>query len=147
MKIYTSYWYQVRNFPRNLVGLNSTIWPPKYRPLGKDSPGVIVVDCPPLKPGAACEGLCDGHCAIKHPHDCKFLQVYRSQLDNINLEDFLTHLEKLAAAIKEGEGIEDEINFAIIVFEKPSNLCSERQAIWGWGGMCGLDIKEWQPNI
>lgn len=29
MNLYTSYWAMVRNFPKNLVGLNTTMWPPK----------------------------------------------------------------------------------------------------------------------
>ena len=80
MKIYTSYWAQVRNFPKNLVGLNTTVWPPKWRPLGQDKRGVIVIDCPPLKPGKECEGLCRGACEPAHPDDCTFLKVYYDQL-------------------------------------------------------------------
>ena len=76
MKFYTSYWAKVKVFPRNLVGLNTTVWPPKWRPLGKDKRGVIIVDCPPFKPGKKCEGLCNGKCSIKRPDKCAFLQTY-----------------------------------------------------------------------
>ena len=89
MKLYTSYWAQVRNFPRNLVGLNTTVWPPKWRPLGQDKNGVWVVDCWPLKPGAACEGLCAGKCEPKHPKDCEFLKVYKGQLDYLNFDTYI----------------------------------------------------------
>ena len=99
MRIYTSYWAQLRNFPRNLVALSTTVWNPKWRPLGKDKRGVIAIDCPPLKPGRECEGLCHGDCKNPNPETCKFLQVYYDQLCKIDFNDFLQHLEKLKLQI------------------------------------------------
>lgn len=141
MKIYTSYWAQVRNFPKTLVGLNTTVWPPKWRPLGKDKNGVIVIDCPPLKPGPACEGLCNGKCNPKHPKDCKFLSVYQKQLDAIDFEGFMNSLKKLRDKICADEGY-DDVDFALIVFETPQNNCSERLPLWIWLQMNGIDPKE-----
>ena len=139
MKLYTSYWAQVRNFPQNLVGLNTTVWPPKWRKLGKDNNGVWVIDCPPLKPGAACEGLCNGKCANKTAPNCKFLQVYREQLAAIDKSAFMSKLEQLKAQIEEGENL-NNIDFAFIVFETPKNKCSERWAIQDW---LGNEVSEW----
>ena len=143
LKLYTSYWAQVKNFPTNLIGLSTCHWNPKWRPIGQDKRGVWVIDCPPFKPGLQCEGLCNGKCNPKHPDDCKFLEVYRNQLDDIDVNDFLSHLEKLAKKFEENEGLHN-IDFALLVYEAPSNPCSERIAIQGWGGMTGLEIKEWQ---
>ena len=144
MKLYTTYYYQIRNFPPNLIGLSTAMWPPKYITLGKkDNRGILVIDCPPLKPGTACNGLCNGKCNPKHPDDCEFLKTYRKQLDNIDVENFLDHLEKLAAKIQTNEGLTD-VDFAAIVFEAPQNPCSERVALQAWGAFCGLDIKEWK---
>lgn len=145
MKLYTSYWAQIRNFPPTLVGLNTTMWPPKWRPLGQDKRGVWVIDCPPFKPGLQCEGLCNGKCSPKHPEDCEFLKTYRNQLDDIDVEEFLTKLEKLANKFKENEHL-DEVDFALIVYEAPQNLCSERQSILEWGAFTGLEIHEWTPT-
>ena len=113
MKFYTSYWARVRDFPTNLVGLNTTVWPPHWRPLGKDNNGVIVVDCPPFKPGEKCAGLCDGKCAKKHPEDCLFLRTYRQQLEDEITPDFFQSLNDLADRIKNGEHL-DDIDFAFI---------------------------------
>lgn len=143
MKIYTSYWAQVRNFPKNLVGLNTTVWPPKWRPLGQDKRGIIVVDCPPLKPGIECEGLCAGKCNPKHPEDCTFLKVYYEQLCKINFNDFLQSLEKLKLQIEEGEVL-DDVSFALIVFESPTNYCSERWKLQKWLKENGVEVEEWQ---
>lgn len=140
--IYTSYWAQVKNFPTNLVGLNSTIWPPKWRPLGKDNRGVWVIDCPPIKPGAQCNGLCNGKCSPKHPQDCDFLKNYYDQLHEIDFNDFLNRLARLGTKIKEGENL-DSIDFAIIFFETPQNPCSERAMIQKWFKENDCEIKEW----
>lgn len=142
MRLYTSYWAQVRFFPKNLVGLNTTIWPPKWRPLGKDKRDVIVLDCPPLKPGAECEGLCRGTCEPKHPEDCKFLEVYYNQLTKIDINKFCNNLSRLHNQICKDEGY-DDLDFALIVFETPTNKCSERWPLQKWLKNNGIEIEEW----
>lgn len=145
MKFYTSYWAQVRNFPKNLVGLNTTVWLPKWRPLGKDKRGVIVVDCPPFKPGEKCEGLCNGKCDPKHPKNCAFLQTYYQQLEDEITPSVFTSINNLAEKIKAGEQL-DDVDFAFIVFESPTNPCSERVAIQKWFNSHNILIEEWEPN-
>ena len=142
MKLYTSYWAQVRNFPKTLVGLNTTVWPPKWRPLGKDARGVIVIDCPPLKPGVACEGLCNGKCSPKHPQDCEFLNVYQRQLNEIDFNQFMNSLQKLHDKICADEGFED-VDFALIVYETPQNHCSERWPLQSWLRYYNIQVEEW----
>lgn len=142
MKLYTSYWAQVRNFPRNLVGLNTTIWPPRWRPLGKDKNNVLVIDCSPLKPGKECSGLCNGKCDPKHPEDCKFLEAYYNQLKHIELNHFQYQLQKLHDDICTGENLED-VDFAFLVYETPQNPCSERAMIQKWFHENGMEIEEW----
>ena len=142
MRLYTSYWAMVRFFPKNLVGLNTTVWPPKWRPLGKDKRDVIVLDCPPLKPGAECEGLCRGTCEPKHPEDCKFLEVYYNQLTKIDINKFCNNLSRLHNQICKDEGY-DDLDFALIVFETPTNKCSERWPLQKWLKNNGIEIEEW----
>ena len=145
MKFYTSYWAMVRNFPKNLIGLNTTIWPPRWRPLGQDKHGIWVIDCPPFKPGSACDGLCNGKCYPKHPQDCTFLQTYKKQLNNEITPNFFISLNNLAEKIKKGENL-DDIDFAFIVFEKYHNPCSERWPIQEWFKEHNISIEEWQPK-
>ena len=145
MKLYTSYWAQVRKFPKNLVGLNTTIWPPKYRPLGQDNRGVWVIDCPPVKPGPQCEGLCNGKCEVKHPNDCKFLDTYHEQLMAIDFDKFMKQLQSLYNKICKDEQL-DDIDFAFIFFEKYDNICSERWPLISWLHYYSIDVKEWFPE-
>ena len=140
MKIYTSYWAMVRNFPTNLIGLNTTVWPPKYRPLGTDARGVTVLNCKPLIPGRECEYLCRGKCEPPHPQDCAFLQTYRKQLDRINFNEFYSYMEQLSKKYNNAD-------FAFIVFEPPTRLCSERIPIQNWFRDNKIEIEEWKLNI
>jgi hypothetical protein len=110
--------------------------------MGKDKRGVICVDCPPFKPGRECDGLCNGNCNPKHPEDCAFLKTYKAQLDKINITQFQNSLGILASKIIEQEKISN-IDFALIVYETPSNPCSERVAIQQWGKENNLKIEEW----
>ena len=143
MKLYTSYYYQIRNFPSNLIGLSTAIWPPKYIKLGeKDKRGVLVIDCPPLKPGVSCEGLCNGKCNPKHPQDCAFLQAYSKQLNKLNFKYFMFQLFNLHERIAYDSDIKD-FDFAFIFFEKYDNPCSERWAVQTWLKNHDVKIQEW----
>ena len=146
MKIYTSYFAQLRKFPPNLVGLSTAVWNPRWRPMGKDARGVICVECPPFKPGHSCSGLCNGKCNPKHPDDCEFLKVYKAQLDKLNIHSIQESLGKLATQIAQDEKLQD-INFAFLVYETPTNPCSERVAIQQYFKEHGIECKEWQPDI
>lgn len=146
MKLYTSYWAQVRHFPINLVGLNTTVWPPKYRPLGTDARGVTVLNCKPLIPGKDCEYLCRGPqiCGEMNPertpYNCPFLNTYRKQLDKINFPEFYSYMKELSKKY-------DNADFAFIVFEPPTRECSERRIIQQWIQDNGFDIEEWQRSM
>lgn len=142
MKIYTSYFAQLRNFPPNLVGLSTCRYNPKWLNPNRDKKGAIWLDVPPLKPGRECDGLCNGKCAPKHPNDCDFLKMYRKQLDKIDFKRFIEHLETLAKTIQLGENLE-EVDFAFLVYEKYDNPCSERVVIQQWFKDNGMEIKEW----
>lgn len=146
MKIYTSYFAQLRNFPRNLIGLSTAHWNPKWRPMGKDKRGVICVDCPPFKPGRECNGLCNGSCNPKHPEDCAFLKAYKAQLDKINIIGLQESLSRLANQISKDEKIK-KIDFAFLVYETPQNPCSERGPIQQYFKEHGIRCEEWQPNV
>lgn len=142
MKIYISYFAQMRNFPKNLVSLSTATYNPKWLPLGHDKQGHIWLDIPPLKPGYSCNGLCDGKCEPKHPQDCAFLQEYRKQLDKLDIHEIIDKLTQLKIDIETVEGL-DDVKFAILVYETPENCCSERIILKQWFEDNGLELEEW----
>ena len=128
MQIYTSYFYQIRNFTPNLIPVSTALSDPAwYRPpQGKeyyiDKRGIvcglryeplIVRDIPPLCP---CpyqgEGL---------PH-CDFLREYRRSLYQKDKEKILKAFEFCLNKFNADTII-------LIVYEAPDNPCSERKAL------------------
>ena len=148
MKLYTSYWVQVRNFPKNLVALSTVVWEPKwYNVGGIDKNGIISLRCPPLRPGANCDGLCNGKCQPKHPKDCAFLREYRKQLDAIDFNEFMEHLLDLRARLCADFPKIEDFDFAFIFFEKYDNPCSERWPVQDWLRAHGIEVEEWKKAI
>lgn len=144
MNLYTSYWAQVRNFPKNLVVLSTVVWEPKwYKVGGIDKNGIISLRCPPLIPGEQCEGLCNGKCNPKHPKDCTFLQTYSKQLEAIDFNDFIDKLLDLRARLLDDFPDIDDFDFAFVFFEKYDNPCSERWPVQDWFKQHGVEIIEW----
>lgn len=149
MKIYTSYFYQIRYFPKNLVPLSTCVWPPKYfgtpTTYFKDKRGVLCgLDIPPLKPGPSCNTLCVGKGCSKHPDSCEFLKKYYDQLTSLQFSSIIKSLQGLKERIEEGEKLQN-VDFALIFYETPSNPCSERRIVQKWFKENGMEIKEWLP--
>lgn len=142
MKFYTSYFAQMRNFPLNMIGFSTAIWEPKYITYGRSQNGIYWMGIPPLKPGAACEGLCNGSCEPKHPQDCAFLKAYRAQLDLLDFNEILEKIKSIARKVQENEGFND-IDVVILFYEKFDNKCSERWVVQQWFKDNGIEIKEW----
>ena len=116
------------------------MFPPRYRPLGYDNNGVLVLNCKPLVPGNACGHLCRGECDPPHPQDCAFLQTYKAQLEKINFNEFYSYMEELSKKYNNSD-------FAFIVFEPPYRPCSERGVIQNWFHTYNIECEEWNPNI
>jgi hypothetical protein len=149
MKLYTSYWARIKEFPTNLVALNTTVWPPRwYQVGGIDKKGIISLHCPPLRPGSTCDGLCKGNCNPRHPQDCAFLREYSKQLDAIDFNDFMRHIQKLHDKLcTDFSATDNDFDFAFIFFEKYDNPCSERWPVKQWFQNHGIQIEEWNPNV
>lgn len=148
MKLYTSYFAQIRHFPKNLVALSTVVYEPKWYPIGGvDSRGVISMRCNPLRPGPSCNGLCDGSCELKYPANCKFLREYRKQLDAIDFDAFMEKLLDLRERFLVDFPDREDFDFAFIFFEKWDNQCSERWPVQDWIRAHGLEIEEWSPTI
>lgn len=145
MKLYTSYWAQVRHFPNNLIILSTVIWEPKWYKIGDvDKNGVISLRCRPLIPGKECEGLCEGKCNPKHPKDCAFLKTYREQLDKIDFNDFMDKLLDLRARLLDDFPDRKDFDFAFVFYEKWDNPCSERWPVQDWLRTHSIEVEEWK---
>lgn len=151
MIIFTSYFYQIRNFPRTLIPLSTALGDPTWYHdnQGKqhqffDKRGVLNgLRAHPFVPQMQYDGECSGKPCLLSPNDCGFLKNYRAQLDRLNFDDILHRFQTLHDRICNDWKVPD-IDFALIVHEAPQNLCSERQVILRWFADNGMPINEWR---
>ena len=160
MNFYISYFYQVRFFKPNIVPISTCLSDPLWFHKGlshrwgqfTDKNGVINgIRAEPLVPGPTCEGLCSGPDGCKEKelnHTwCDFLWAYYNQLQKLSFKDIYIRFSNLEEQIKEELKILDkDIDFVLIVYETPSNPCSERRMLQKWFKENGYDLKEWDKN-
>lgn len=147
MTIYTSYFYQIRFFPQNLVPLSTAVWDPRWYfhnekqgYVWKDARGVLNgLRASPFVPNDSCNGLCRGpeSCVSKDSNTCKFLQVYLAQLRQLDFNNIIQRFYNL------GERIGNNPDFALIFHEAPNNPCSERWMVQQWFKENNWEINEW----
>lgn len=147
MTIYTSYFYQIRFFPQNLVPLSTAVWDPRWYfhnekqgYVWKDARGVLNgLRATPFVPNDSCNGLCRGpeSCISKDSNTCKFLQIYLAQLRQLDFNSIIQRFYNL------GERIGNNPDFALIFHEAPSNPCSERWMVQQWFKENNWEINEW----
>lgn len=153
MRVYTSYFYQIRFFKPYMIPLSTAISDPKWYHNFKgkdvsfiDRRGVINgLRIFPLVPAFdGCTTECRGResCQIKDPEQCKFLSGYRDQLDGICFSDFMTKLESYCGEVAKLINISEEPVAVFIVYETPSNECSERVELHKWFERNGILLEE-----
>lgn len=148
MKIKISYFANMRNFNKTIIPISTAMWDPKWyhkpdSPTYRDKNGVLVgLRFDALSPkGIDCACPCEN--AKSRVDECKFLRDYRDKIFKIDFNDFKSHLMKLATSYANNEGIDiDDITIALMVYEVPSNPCSERSVIRDWLQSNGEDGSE-----
>lgn len=174
MKIWISYFYQVRKFEHNMIPFSTAMWDPKWfhKFEGQDKVFVDnrgIINGLRLKklifPRDAWEYLeeidsaCKENCPLKNKvayqveqnkvnkdwttFGCKFMDRYFSYLwDNVNFDDLMNYLESVAEKFSELNKIDDP-EIVLLVYEPPSNPCSERVVLKRWFEEFGYKLEEW----
>ena len=153
MKVYTSYFYQIRNFNRNMVPVSTAIWDPRWFHTGnnvgeyRDKRGVWNgVRIPALSPATidvsncSRKGICD-------PSTCDFQKKYREYLNTLDFDKIYIELERLAIAVRHLENLDELPSIILIVHESPENPCSERQALQEYFKANGVECTELEYPI
>lgn len=148
MKIYTSYFYQVRFFKSNMLPMSTAIWDPKWfhdfkdqKHLFIDKRGIVNgLRMPAFAPGESCTGLCTGvdSCKDQNPEKCKFLKAYKKQLKKLNFDKVMNHLTKCCDQLIKF----DDPAVVLLFHEIPNNPCSERKAVQDWFNEHGIEVTE-----
>lgn len=154
MKIMISYFYQIRFMPVNCIPISTCYSDPKWfhnmtKDLTyqfKDKRGIWNgLRAEPFVPGPLCEGACRGpeYCETLNAPNCSFLRRYRQQLNQLDFNNIMARFKKLGNAVKTKEGFFEEPILVLIVYETPTNPCSERAVIQNWFHDNGYELEEW----
>lgn len=158
MRIAISYFYQIRNFKKNMIPISTAMWDPKWYHNFQDSSFTFVdkrgivngLRCEELHPDETCNNLCQGAEKCEYRLEkCNFLAAYKKQLDKIDFVAFIKRCVNSGTKIMQQLGLteEDDPILVFIVYEAPNNPCSERQALLDWFNGHGLECKELEYPI
>lgn len=153
MKVRTSYFYQIRNFKRNMVPISTAIWDPAWFHNFTGDYSHIFYDRRKILNGLRLESIIEqgrhsNHgpdvcpCEHKKYNTCSFLNNYRKNLENIDFNKMYNDMLDFAKNYKKEEEIDEEIILVLIVYETPKNLCSERQPLIDYFNNHGIECKE-----
>lgn len=159
MKIYTSYFYQIRFFKPHQIPISTADWDPTWfhdfkgqDHVWKDKNGVwngIRLEI--LNPSHCCSILppeCVG-CSkeSKYIERCSFLKDYREGLHTkLKFNELLECITKMADYFQHLEGFTDEPEIIFILHESPNNPCSERVPIQELFKEHGIEVTEWERD-
>lgn len=156
MKIYTSYFYQIRFFKPYMLPLSTACFDPKwfnnfcgqgYKFLDKRNV-INGLRAEPFVPNSSCNSKCRGtdNCVTKDPRTCEFLGCYYNQLKKLPIESIKSRLESLAERVRQITHFESEPVFVFIVHEAAGNPCSERYVIQKYFMENGINCTELSPK-
>lgn len=147
MKLYITYFYNIRFFTPDMIPFSTAVWDPKwyheFRGNGHvfiDSNGVINgIRIEYLNPKSVHASGCP--CKLKNPSECEFIKEYKSGLRNLDLQEVLRYIEttlKEASEILEIENLKP----VLIVHEADWNPCSERDSLIEYFQENNIDIEQ-----
>lgn len=149
MKVFTSYFYQVRHFKPYMIPVSTAVGNPKWYEhkynLSKeyvDRNGVLNgITCQALTP-AGVEGACNPYVCQRDQSKCVFIQNYKAKLDAQNWEQVYAFLEQAAQRAQKELGFTEEPCIVLMVHEKPDNPCSERVPLQQYFAEHGIHCEE-----
>lgn len=153
-KLYISYFYNIRFFPKTLVPVSTAVWDPKWYHDNNsqdytyvDKRGIWVGNrieelSPYLLPD---EVICTPDCP-RNNQKCMFLATYQEYLDRLDFNKIKTKLENISISAQKKLALDKPADICIMVHEKPDNPCSERWSLIEFFNEEGFDIKEFDAN-
>ena len=157
MRIATSYFYQIRNFKSNMIPVSTAMSDPEwYRPPeGEeyyfDKRGIV---CGLRYEPLIVQGLGEHICPCERHDDmllgkdkglCATMIEYRMLLENVDFDRMIKGFTYCAN--KFCKDFEEEPIIVLMVYEAPSNPCSERWALQDYFNSHGWECKELEYPI
>lgn len=153
MKIRISYFYQIRNFTKNMVPMSTAMYDPAWYHAGL-GPDYIYTDKRGILNGLRLKPIIvQGNtlhscpCESKNSDSCLTMREYRQELEKIDFEKMMRGIRAMADRYKKQNKINEEIVMVLIVYETPDNKCSERQSLINYFNSHGVECKELEYPI
>ena len=159
IKVYTSYFYQIRNMRPEDLAFSTALGDPKYfhdftgdkQYKFIDKRGVLnglraEPFCPrlDLRPEAMCRGTTGcPHLQSGVPWFCDFLLEYEKKLNLLDPENIEQRFIKVGKDWQEFNNKEMDLTYILLVHEAPNNPCSERVMLQRWLKENGFGGEEW----
>ena len=153
MKIYTSYFYQIRFFKPYQIPLSTAAWDPKW--FYNKKQGTNYIDKNGVVNGLRADLLClptelyEDECGKECgfiPPNCPFMVKYRKYLDSLDFNDVVKRCEALATKVKSKLNFDEEPEIILMVHEPLSRPCAERPVLQAWFSDNGYHITEWEKD-
>jgi len=149
MKLRISYFYQIRNFKRNMIPMSTAISDPAWYHDFKDSNHIFtdkrgILNGLRLRPiivqGGHGEIQCP--CESKDAEHCPLAKDYAAALEKIDLNKMMKGIEDFCLDYCKTNNIKEEPIAVLIVYEAPNNPCSERYSLLEYFNKHGIECKE-----
>ena len=155
IKVYTSYFYQVRNMREGCLAFSTALSDPAWfrGTPHLDKNGVMIgLRAEPFVPRLSNPDICHGpkdceHRILDLPWDCPFIEEYikfLATLDPQNIEErFLSVGQRYLNFI----GKDIPLTYILLVHEAPTNPCSERGPLQKWLKEHDMGGEEWNKDL
>lgn len=151
MKLMISYFYQIRNFSKNMLPMSTAMYDPAWYHAGLgpdhlylDKRGILNgLRLKPVIVQGTTVHTCP--CETKDPTNCLAMKEYRQKLEEIDFDKMMRGITQFAEEYKDMYKIEDEMIMVLIVYETPTNPCSERSMLKDYFKSKGYELEEFQP--
>ena len=146
MKVRISYFYQIRNFKRNMIPMSTALSDPKWFHDWK-GPDHIFTDKRGILNGLRLKpiivqggGTCP--CEDKNLDTCPLVKDYEFALEMIDFDNMLKGMQDFCTMYCQKEKITEEPIAVLMVYEAPNNPCSERWSLIKYFNEHGIECKE-----
>ena len=156
MRISITTFYNVRFLKPSQIPISTAVWDPKWYHDNQrsnywfvDKRGVINgLREPRLSPFSLdSEAMCKNVCPHKNSlPECPFRVKYSEYLDTVDFDSLLSDFRKVQAKASMILQLAESPEIVLLVYEKPDNACSERDALRNYFGKNGFELPELEFN-
>ena len=147
MKYFISYFAQLKKFTKDYIPLSTAHWDPKWFHDNKgpmhywiDNRGVLMgLRLLELSPNIDCECVT---CKDHDPSKCNFVKDYYEAINKLDFDKLIQKLETINQEAHKLIDHEGDFNLVLMVYETPTNPCSERSALIRLFKEHGIELEE-----